>query len=134
MAKAIENLKKIDNSGFTLIETMISLVIFSIGILGIAALQTTATSSNTLSERVQHNTNWAVAQTETLLAADYTDERIANSGMVNDQSADGRYAFTYEAVNNNAIPRAKLVTVTSRFIQNGLPQTITVRCFKPFIQ
>jgi prepilin-type N-terminal cleavage/methylation domain-containing protein len=134
---------KSNQNGFTLVESMIALMVFTIGVLGMLSLQTTSTGTNTLSNRVQHNTNQAVSLTEELFAADYADARIDTppSTFFNatEYSNDGKNTFDYRVVDNLAIPRAKLVTVTAypanSVVNNGrAANTITIRCFKPFIR
>ena len=72
--------------------------------------------------------------TEEFLATDYTDKRIAEDGSESFTAADGRHTITYSVIKDEAVAKNKLVTVTSRFTSaGGLTQTITLKCFKPFI-
>ncbi len=125
--------RMIDNSkGFTLLESVISMAVFSIGILGMAALQTTAIRSNTLAEKVQENTAIGMSQIEELMAADFLDKRIANDGA-GSETINNRYTITWDVLNNLAIPGAKKVVVTAKFKEQGQDKTITLKIFKPRI-
>jgi prepilin-type N-terminal cleavage/methylation domain-containing protein len=76
-----KNLEKALNStwskGFTLIEVLIGLAIFSIGILGVAAMQISATNGNSLAGRITSNMTWAFDRVEELMALPYTDAALS---------------------------------------------------------
>lgn len=97
--KKTSSISKTDSSGFTLIEVMVAMVIFAIGLLGLAGLQATALNSNHASyTRTQ----------ATLLAYDMAD-RIRANPSAKDQVTD--YVL---AANDAAIPDyAACVTDTS---------------------
>jgi prepilin-type N-terminal cleavage/methylation domain-containing protein len=137
--KTIQRLKA-DSKGFTLLETMIAILVFSIGILGMAALQTTAVNSNTLAEDVQQNTVEAMAAIEELMATDFADQRIDDGdgdGRTSSctDSPDGKYRICAESLDDGAVPGAKRVIVRSVFTTaNGVEQSITLTIFKPEIK
>ena len=57
----------IDNRGFTLIEVLIALAIFSIGILAVGIMQINATRGNTKAQNVTYSSEWALGRAEWLL-------------------------------------------------------------------
>jgi len=121
--------------GFSILEVVIAMGVFSVGILGMATLQTRSINNNVLAETAQGNIVAAMELTEAFLAMDYTDQHILNDGTVPFTAADKTYTGTITAVNNSAIPNAKLVTVVSQFTpRGGRPQSVTLRCFKPFVK
>ena len=121
------------SEGFTLLEAMISLLVFSIGILGLIALQTTSVKSNTLAEDVQINTVIAMAQIEELMATDFLDQRLTGP-PIEFQANDPRYTIRVTPLDDVAIPGAKRVEVISRFTPlGGRPQRVTLKIFKPRI-
>ena len=92
--------------GFTLVEALISVVIMSIGLLGVAALQTRSLgSTNTASKRSQ----------AILLAGDLADRMRANR-LAADPTASSHYANidpadnACRAVHYNHTPRAAVCT------------------------
>jgi type IV pilus modification protein PilV len=58
-----------NEEGFTLIEVLIALTIFSIGILAVGNMQLNATSGNRKAQSVTYSANWAVDRIEWLLAS-----------------------------------------------------------------
>lgn len=67
-------------SGFTLIEVMVAVVVLSIGLLGLAGLQATG---------LRHNQSASFRSTATVLAYDITDAMRANRT----DARDGKYAI-----------------------------------------
>lgn len=58
-------------SGFSLIEAMIAIVIFAIGILGAYKMQIHSVQSNALGNRVSTSVNWATYANEELISRGY---------------------------------------------------------------
>ena len=61
------------NHGYTLIEVMIAMAIFAIGILAIFSMQITSTGSNALARGLTENYTAAMDKVEELLALPYDD-------------------------------------------------------------
>ena len=67
--------------GFTLIEVLIAVAIFSIGILGVGTMQLRSTSGNTNARIGTEASVWAQDRVETLMLLPYTDaDLIRNPG------------------------------------------------------
>jgi len=75
-----------DQSGFSLLEVLIALLVLSIGLLGLAALQTTGLRSNEMA---------SMRTTATQLAYDISDRMRANPGIAGSGTgvADGQYVI-----------------------------------------
>jgi prepilin-type N-terminal cleavage/methylation domain-containing protein len=63
--------KQMGNKGFTLIEVLITLAIFSIGILAVASMQISSTKGNASSRRITEATALAETQIERLIQLPY---------------------------------------------------------------
>lgn len=68
------------NRGFSLVEVMVALLVLSIGLLGLAALQITS---------LQYNTGSYLRTQATFLAYDIIDRMRANSAAIVDSDGDG---------------------------------------------
>lgn len=61
------------SSGFTVIETLMAMAIFTIGILGLFGMQSAAIKENLSANTITTGSTWAVNRIERLLAQNYTD-------------------------------------------------------------
>ncbi|MCI5178211.1 MAG: prepilin-type N-terminal cleavage/methylation domain-containing protein [Candidatus Electrothrix sp. AW3_4] len=78
MVNAMKKIKKIGTEdGFTLIETLIAMAIFTIGILGLFVMQTAAIKENLTANAITIGSTWATDRVERLLAMDYSDPSLA---------------------------------------------------------
>ncbi len=84
----MDNNKITCQSGFTLLEVLIALLIFSVGILGVKTMQLTSIKGNSKANRITTASNVAVDQLETFLALDYSDPALDPSDHV-DSDVDG---------------------------------------------
>ena len=82
--------------GFTLIEVLIALAIFSIGVLAVAAMQITTIKGNASARRITEATSLAENQIENLmqLPYDHADLNPANNPHM---SIKGPYTMTWNA-------------------------------------
>jgi type IV pilus assembly protein PilV len=65
-----------DEAGFSMIEIMIAIAIFSIGVMGVASLQVSAISGNAGARRIADVMALAESHLEELMALDYTDAKL----------------------------------------------------------
>ncbi len=66
-------MKQKQQAGFTLIETLIAMAIFTIGILGLFGMQTAAIKGNLAANNITTGSTWAAEQVEQLISLKYTD-------------------------------------------------------------
>jgi prepilin-type N-terminal cleavage/methylation domain-containing protein len=101
-----------EKKGFTLIEAMIALAIFSIGILGVAAMQVIAINGNGIARIQTDATGKTVDWTERLQGREYTSENTHNDLVNGDHGpvTDGVYEITWN-VSNGPINETKLIQV-----------------------
>lgn len=71
---------KQQQAGFSLIEVLIALTVFSIGILAVASMQTTATGGNAKARYISEASGWAADRMELLMNLDYNDPLLADAG------------------------------------------------------
>jgi type IV pilus assembly protein PilV len=111
----IEQQMQITVRGFTLIEVLIVMTIFSIGILAVAAMQMTSTKGNASARRMTEATALAEKQIENLmlLPYDHADLDPTNNPHV---SAQGPYSVNWNVteidLDSNGTNDSKEVNVT----------------------
>jgi len=79
---------RIRENGFTIIEILIALAIFSIGVLGVAALQIQSTSSTAKAGNITTNLRLAEDRIEKLTSLSYNDPRLVEGTTTLDQDVD----------------------------------------------
>ena len=65
--------KKNNNRGYSLIEVLIAMAIFSLGILGVAGMQISSTGSNSTARKITDATYYAEDRLETLMSLSWAD-------------------------------------------------------------
>jgi prepilin-type N-terminal cleavage/methylation domain-containing protein len=63
-------------AGFSLIEVLIAMAIFAIGILGVFSMQIGAINGNSTARKVTENITWATDKAEELHRLPYNDDRL----------------------------------------------------------
>jgi type IV pilus assembly protein PilV len=71
---------RIDDRGFTFVELLIVIAIFSIGILAVASMQVTTINANASARMSGEATAMAASQIEELMASDYDNDGDLNPG------------------------------------------------------
>jgi type IV pilus assembly protein PilV len=75
--QSIRSLKVCNNNqGFTLVEIMIAMVIFVVGMLSVAAMQTSATKGNNTANRSTRAFTWCSDRMEVLMRLPYIDTNL----------------------------------------------------------
>lgn len=73
---------KSNQEGFTLIEVLTAMVVLTIGILSMYAMQITAIRGNSNANQITTASNLALSQIEEILAWDSSDGRLLNANAV----------------------------------------------------
>ncbi len=106
--------KKLEMSaGFTLVEVMIGMAIFLIGILAVGSMQLSAVSNNTGAREATEAATRAAGRLETLISLPY--ESIAGGGPV----TDGAYDISWTVTDNLPLPNTKTIRVTVDWKHRG---------------
>jgi type IV pilus assembly protein PilV len=118
-------LKKQD--GFTLIEVLIALTIFSVGLLAIAALQTSAIRMNSTGNRLTELSTLGIDRLENLMSLPYTDPLLAVGGPYTDPTPPVGYTVNWNVVQDPLVANTRQITLTV----NGNGKTlriVSIRC------
>lgn len=111
-------LKKAD--GFTLIEVLVAITIFAVGLLAVAAMQNSAILMNSTAGKITNLSTWGMDKIEELSAMPYTDPWLQAAGNPpgNDSAGNthrevsGDYTISWTVIDNNPLPNTKNISVT----------------------
>lgn len=113
----------INHCGLTLIEVMIALAVFAVGILAVASMQSVSMNSNSLAQKGMFDSVSAAGQLERILALPYTDPRLSDPdhGFSPDTPDHGPFTIPstgslieWEVQDDFPAPGTKRITVTIR--------------------
>lgn len=134
--------------GFSLVEVLIAIAVFSVGMLSIAALQTSAIKGNGKANNLTERTTWAASQVENLLNLPFTDPLLTaglhnhdgdtidndNDGDVDEGDEDGvlQGSVFWNVVDDS--PTKKTITMTIARDSFGEATVMTMTTVKLRIQ
>jgi len=117
-------LKKQD--GFTLIEVLVALTIFAVGLLAIAAMQTSAIKMNSTGNRLTELSTLGIDRLEDLMSRDYTtDPMLAVGGPYSDPNPPAGYNVSWTVANG---PTTN--TRSIRLTVSGKGKSLTLRSIR----
>ena len=118
---------KSSEKGFTLIEIMIALAIFSVGILGVASMQILSVNYNIHARRTSEATTCGVERMETLMTFPYDD---ANLDPATNPHTDARgiYNITWNITDNTD---NKTINMTVSWTVKGATRNVQLNYVKP---
>ena len=106
---------RIDDRGFTFVELLIVIAIFSIGILAVASMQVTSINANSSARMSGEATTLAANQLEALMASGYTAEPLDPGSHTLVQGAYTiNWVVTESDIDSDGTNESKTVNVTVR--------------------
>lgn len=123
-----------NNKGFSLIEVMVALGIFSIGILAVASMQISAAQGNLSARLRTEAVTFATCKLEVLMSQTYgnIDEDYFDTNPNSDNCNDSDvYTLDSLAVlEDTPINDTKLIELTVTWLDRGRPQSTTLNYIK----
>jgi type IV pilus assembly protein PilV len=126
------------DEGFTLIEVLIAISIFSIGLLAVATMQITSIKVNSTAGQITDRITLAQDKLEELMALPYSSPWLEDlgdppsgtdtNGNTHQETTDG-YTISWTVTNDALVFNTKLITVTV----TGRGKTTRVSYIKPSI-
>ena len=110
--------------GFTLIEVLIALTIFAVGLLAIAAMQTSAIKMNFSGNRITELSTTGIDQLENLMSLPYTNPLLAVGGPYSDPAhpPPAGYNVNWTVANG---PTTNTRSITLTVTRKGKTLTLT---------
>ena len=117
---AIRKSKK--DEGFTLIEVLIAISIFAVGLLAVATMQLSAIRVNSTAGQITTRITWAQDKLEQLMALPYSDPLLEAAGNPPGNDSTGNthqlspttegYTISWAVTDNTPVPNTKLIAVS----------------------
>ena len=111
---------KTGSAGFSLIECLIALSVFTIGILAVATLVLSSIGENAGARRITEATALAENSLEQLVAKPYDE-------IVEDEFTQGGYTVAWQVTEDDIIAQTKSITMTVSWWFRGRQRNVTVR-------
>ena len=130
------NNKDIKEQGFTLIEIMIAMVVFLIGILGVTAMQISAVKGNSSASGLSEAVIIAQDKMEELMMLDYQTAAVLFNGNHADVHDSGQastftqYNISWNITDNAPANELKTIIVTVTWTQNGVNRLVVLDSVK----
>jgi prepilin-type N-terminal cleavage/methylation domain-containing protein len=141
-----------DNAGFSLIEVMIGIAIFSIGVLAIFGMQLSGIKGNSTARHYTETSTGGVDKIEALIALPYTHPDLTDTDGDGGAGGDlglfdatvgaadhfendpaGQYTIFWNVADNDLIEHSKTVSVIILFNGTGMQRSVSMQRVIPEI-
>ncbi len=128
----------ISDAGFTLLEVLIAVVVFTVAMLGVIGLSGTTWNDTGCSEAFSEASIEASQQLELMFSARYVaeDPRGIDPGIVAGpyNTTVGQYTIDYVISDGAVLPNTKSVQMNVSFVCGGRPKTVRYNYLVPMRQ
>jgi len=121
--------------GFTLIEILIALSIFAVGVLAVASMQITAIQGNATSAGVTDGVVLASQRMEMLMEEAWTSDALnpANNAGAETVATQGRYTIDWSITDDGVFNNTKTVDITVTWTDRNISKEVVVKHVIPRI-
>lgn len=117
-----------EQTGFTLVEVMIAMVVIAVGFLAMSMLQITSVNKNAGSSIRTESTTWATSKIEEIMSWSYSDSRLtdnqpAGTAEGTSSSPDTLYTIQYFVTDNLPMANTKTIDIKVTWTREGATRT-----------
>lgn len=129
-SRCVLKLEKNRQEGSVLIEALIAIVIFSIGVLGVLSMLDTAVRTNDTARGITEQSAMAMSLVERLMPLPYDHADLANGSHPATPLNQGRYSLSWTVAQNAMINNTKTITATVAWTERGQLKTVSLMAIK----
>jgi type IV pilus assembly protein PilV len=117
-----KNLKMMlhDSKGFSIVEVLIALSVFMIGILAVGSMTINSINENASARKITEATNLAEQRLERIMALSY-------DSIIDDEIVDGAYTISWDVTEDAVVVGTKSVVVTVKWLDRGEAKQLLIR-------
>lgn len=116
--------------GFTLIEILIAISIFAIGMLAIASMQISGIQGNATAFTLSGGTNWASDKAEQLLARAYSHPDLTNGNHGPETDDTGRYTIRWTVTDDAPVNNVKTIVIQVDWTDRGNAKSMVLNYYR----
>ena len=116
--------------GFTMIEILIAISIFAVGMLAVATMQVSGIHGNATAKTLTSAAAWAADRLESLMVRPYDHIDLDPAGNPHSGGTKGRYSISWNVTENDVLPNSKTITVNVSYNDRGKPKNVSLTYYK----
>ena len=120
-----------NENGFTMIEILIAISIFAVGMLAVASMQVSGIHGNSTANTLTGAAAWAADTMETLLVRPYDHIDLDPGGPYPyPEGTQGRYTIEWTVQQDVVMLNTKTITVNVSYSDRGKPKNVSLTYYK----
>ncbi|MDF1592335.1 MAG: prepilin-type N-terminal cleavage/methylation domain-containing protein [Desulfobacterales bacterium] len=119
-----------NENGFTMIEILVAISIFAIGMLAVASMQVSGIHGNATANALTGAAAWAADRVESLLVRPYDHIDLDPAGNPHSGGTEGRYTISWTVTENDMMPNTKTIAVDVSYSDKGNPKNVSLIYYK----
>ena len=119
-----------NENGFTMIEILIAISIFAVGMLAVASMQVSGIHGNSTANALTGAAAWAADSLETLLVRPYDHIDLDPAGNPHSGGTQGRYTIVWNVTENDLMPNTKTISVSVSYSDRGKPKNVFLTYYR----
>lgn len=128
--KTVNRDESCTEKGFTLVEVLLSVTIFAVGLLAVAMMLDTAIQYNASARFISEATEIANYQIEKLMSAPYDDTDLDEASSPYGPTTVSNYSVIWTVRENVPMPAMKTINLTVAWDDRGESKSLTVNALK----